>query len=220
MQGHFITFEGVEGSGKTSVIQALARHLQSKGIPYITTREPGGSTGAEEIRNIILKGKTNRWDSITELLLMFASRRDHYVRTIKPALEAGKFVICDRFADSSFAIQGYAHGIDIKHIEYLYKLCVGDFKPDTTIILDIKAQSGLSRTKSRISLDPEDRFEKFGVTFHNKVREGFLKIAENDPERCVIVDASHPLHIVQEKVIEIISNKFSFGEIESKRKFY
>ncbi len=190
--GRFITVEGGEGAGKSTQIDRLATSLGSARIPVLVTREPGGCPGAEEIRTLLVRGATDRWDPVTEALLHFAARREHLLHAVWPALKKGTWVISDRFADSTMAYQGYGHRLGRQSIATLYDLVVGDFRPDLTIILDLPVELGLARSGRRLSADesPEDRYERMNDSFHRRVRDGFLEIAKREPERCALVDAS------------------------------
>lgn len=191
--GKLITFEGGEGVGKSTQIARLAAALKLSGVEAIATREPGGSPGAEEIRNLLVTGATGRWDSVSETLLVFAARRDHLVRKILPALVDGRWVLCDRFTDSTLAYQGYGHGMERDQIESLHKLVCDFLKPDLTLILDLPAETGLARAGARRAAAGEAgtsaRFEQLDTKFHSRVREGFLEIASHDTKRCVVIDA-------------------------------
>ncbi|MEL0105891.1 MAG: dTMP kinase [Rhodospirillaceae bacterium] len=187
-KGKFITFEGGEGSGKSTQIKLLVQSLKEAGIDVLQTREPGGSPGAEIIRHLLVEGDPDQWDGLTEALLNYSARHEHLRETVQPALEAGKWVVSDRFADSTFAYQGYGHGLDLETIRRLHELVVGDFKPDLTLILDVPVDIGLSRAASRN--DQEDRYERMDIEFHERVRQGFLEIAKKDPGRCIVIDAS------------------------------
>ena len=186
-RGRFITFEGGEGSGKSTQLRALARRLEIAGTPYIETREPGGSEGAEKIRALIVRGKTCDWDALSEYFLLSAARRDHIVRTIVPALEKGTWVLCDRYMDSSRVYQGL-RGLDTDFMEDVYAHLSGGLVPDLTFILDMDPRAGLARAMARG--DAEDRFEKMGSAFHTQVREAFLALGKAFPGRCVVMDAS------------------------------
>ncbi|MBO6807262.1 dTMP kinase [Thalassospira sp.] len=201
--GLFISFEGGEGSGKSTQIRCLEKWFRDQGQDIVVTREPGGSPGAEEIRNLILTGDPGRWDPVTEALLMFASRRDHVERTIRPALDSGKIVLCDRFADSSVAYQGYGHGLGADYIRKLWQLAIGDFKPDLTLIFDLPLELGLERASERFAnvSAAEDRFERMGLEFHQRLRDGFREIASDEKDRCQIIDASGDIETVSERVI-------------------
>lgn len=207
--GRFITLEGGEGAGKSTHIGLLANHLRGRGIDVLTTREPGGSPGAELIRKLLVEGPTDAWDGATEALLMFAARRDHLVRTVWPALARGQWVISDRFADSTRAYQGDGHGFDLAQIETLYRLAVGDFQPDLTLILDLPVEAGLARTHGRGG--KENRYERLGTAFHQRVREGFQRIAAAEPARCVVVDADAPVEIVGARVRQAVAERLGVG---------
>lgn len=203
-KGYFITFEGGEGCGKSTQIKLFTEYLQKKGIPCLLTREPGGSQGAEEIRALLLKGETSKWDKITEILLFSAARRDHLVKKIWPALEQGTTVISDRFADSTMAYQGYGYGINeasIQMVNDTYKMIAGDFEPDLTFILDIAPEVGINRSMARSGND-EQRFEHMDLTFHHNLRNGFLKIASQNPKRYAVIDASGSIDQVHQDIIK------------------
>lgn len=204
MRGKFITFEGGEGAGKSTQIAKLSAYLTAKNIPNIITREPGGNDSAELIRNLLVKGATDRWNPITELLLMFASRADHWHKRIKPSLDNNIWVLCDRFADSSTAYQGYGHGIDQTFIKELYKQSVGAQEPDITFIFDIDPVVGLKRSQDRLSAhkSDENRFESLNTEFHERIRNGFLEIAKNHPHRCHIIDAEQDIDTLFSEIIE------------------
>jgi dTMP kinase len=187
-RGRFITFEGGEGAGKSTQVRRLAEALRDEGLMVVTTREPGGSPGAEAIRALLVEGDTNRWDGVAEALLHFAARRDHLVKTVWPALEQGAWVISDRFADSTLAYQGFGHGLDPEVITSLYRVAVGHFAPDLTLILDLPVEKGLERAGSRGGA--EDRYERMGLGFHQRLRQGFLGIAASNPMRCAVIDAA------------------------------
>ena len=206
-KGFFITLEGGDGCGKTTQRQMLVDFLQKQGIDFICTREPGGSPAAEEIRQIILSGGKEKWDSISETLLFFAARRSHLVETIWPALNAGKWVISDRFADSTMAYQGYgrADGLLKKSdIENLYSLVAGDFKPDLTIILDMEPETALTRVSQR---GEKDRMEGMDLSFHHNLRNAFLDIAKNEPTRCVVINANQTAEQVHADIVKAISER-------------
>lgn len=186
-QGRFITFEGGEGTGKSTQVARLVERLRERGLEVVQTREPGGSPGAEDIRAIALNGDPGRWSATTETLLMFAARSDHLERTIRPALEAGRWVVCDRFADSSRAYQGVGGGTPADFIEALDAAIVGATQPDLTLVFDLPVKVGLERAFGRGLF--ETRFESKGLEFHERLRRGFLEIAAAHPERCVVIDA-------------------------------
>lgn len=205
-KGKFITFEGCEGSGKTTQSKLLFEKLTActdkTGINVLWTREPGGSQGAEEIRSLLVKGDVHRWAPSTEALLMFAARDDHWKTCIEPALEAGTWVICDRFADSSYAYQGYGKGVPLDFLDMLYKNTVGTRHPDRTYLCDVPVDVGLMRAYSRMSAhqSKEDRFEGLGKAFHENVRAGFLALAQKDPDRFCVLDATFEQDTVQTNV--------------------
>lgn len=182
----FITFEGVDGCGKSTQIRRLADRLMSQGQACILTREPGGSTGAEEIRALVLEGEPDRWSPEVESLLFTAARRDHLEKTIRPAMSAGKVVLCDRFADSTRVYQGVSRGDLRGFVNDLHALAIG-VEPDITVLLDIDPQKSHTRALAREG--GELRFESFGLKMQQKMRSGFLELAQNDPVRFVVVDA-------------------------------
>lgn len=187
-RGRFITLEGGEGAGKSTQLRRLAEALREEGVMVVTTREPGGSPGAEAIRALLVEGDVARWDGITEAMLHFAARRDHLVKTVWPALERGAWVISDRFADSTLAYQGFGHGLDAEVIGALYRIAVGHFAPDLTLVLDLPVEKGLERAGARGGA--EDRYERMGLGFHQRLRQGFLGIAAANPLRCAVIDAA------------------------------
>ncbi len=187
-RGRFITFEGGEGSGKSTHVKRLAQGLAAAGIDVLTTREPGGTPGAEAIRSLLLEGEAGRWDPTAEALLHYAARRDHVSRVIRPALDAGRWVISDRFADSSMAYQGFGLGLGREALETLQGLALGDFQPDLTVVLDLPVETGLDRAGGQGH--GADRYQRLSVEFHRRVRQGFLEIAAREPERCVVIDAA------------------------------
>jgi dTMP kinase len=187
-RGQFITFEGGEGAGKSTQVLRLVADLRARGIDVIQTREPGGSPGAEAIRTLVVSGDADRWSARTEALLMFASRSDHLEKTIRPALDAGVWVVCDRFADSSRAYQGAGGGAAPEFIEALERAVVGEDQPVLTLILDLPVAVGLERALARGQADT--RFESQGLAFHQRLRDGFGEIARHYPERCRVIDAT------------------------------
>lgn len=197
-QGRFITFEGGEGTGKSTQVARLVERLRARDLEVVQTREPGGSQGAEEIRNLALNGDAGRWSATTETLLMYAARSDHLERTIRPALEAGRWVVCDRFADSSRAYQGAGGGTPAEFIETLDAAIVGDTQPDLTLVFDLPVEVGLERAFGRGLF--ETRFESKGLEFHERLRRGFLAIAAAHPERCVVIDADGDQETVEARV--------------------
>jgi len=187
-RGRFITFEGGEGTGKSTQLRRLADRLRSEGRIVVATREPGGSPGAETIRDLLVNGAADRWSPVTETLLMYAARRDHIERVIAPALARGDWVVCDRFADSTRAYQGAAGGTDPALIAALEAHVLGEVRPDLTLVLDLPVETGLARAASRPGA--ETRFESKGQAFHARLREAFLAIAVAEPGRCAVIDAA------------------------------
>jgi dTMP kinase len=205
--GRFITFEGGEGAGKSTQIARLADWLRGRGMDVLVTREPGGAPGAEMIRKLLVEGSPERWEPMTEVLLHYAARRDHLARTVWPALDRGRWVLSDRFADSTVVYQGHAQGIATDHIGRLHALVVGDFSPDLTLVLDVPVEAGLARAAARRGV--EGRYETFGPAFHQKVRDGFLAIAAAEPQRCVVIDATGEIDAVAEAVRQAVADRFS-----------
>ncbi len=206
MAGRFITLEGGEGTGKSTQIRRLAAALEQRGIKVLATREPGGSPGAEQIRKLMVEGEPGRWDAITETLLAYAARADHVARTIGPALLADTWVISDRFNDSTFAYQGVGRGVPRETIRRIDAAVLDDFQPDLTLILDLDVTLGLQRALSRGAA--ENRFEKFGLEFHEKLRQAFLDIAKRSPERCRVIDAGGTEDEVAEAIFTAVSRRF------------
>jgi len=197
-RGLFITFEGGEGTGKSTQVGLLVDRLRALGCDVVRTREPGGSPGGEVIRDLVVSGSADRWSARTELLLMFAARSDHLERTIRPALEAGQWVVCDRFADSSRAYQGLAGGAEAAFVDALDRYVVGTDQPDLTLVFDLPAEVGLDRALSRSQDDT--RFESKGLAFHERLRTAFTQIAVQHPERCRLIDATGSIDEVQSRV--------------------
>lgn len=207
--GSFITFEGGEGAGKSTQIKRLAARLEALSIPVTLTREPGGSPGAEEIRTLLVTGEGDRWSGLSESLLHFAARADHLERLIKPARLRGDWVLCDRFADSTLAYQGGGHGLNGAAIQTLYDLVVGEQGPELTLILDLPVEAGLARAASRG--EGEDRYEKMGLAFHERLRAAFLEIACQNPQRCVVIDATFDIDTVEDTIWTAVSKRFSLS---------
>jgi dTMP kinase len=197
--GFFITFEGGEGTGKTTQLAKLAAALEKKGVDVLCTREPGGSPEAEVIRDELVSGDSGKWSPLAEALLMNAARDSHLRKTIRPALALGKTVLCDRFLDSTRAYQGAAGGVDMKLIAALEKSVVGQTVPDLTLIFDLDPEIGLARAKLS-----EDRFERKGAEFHSRLNAAFREIARGEPERCRIIDASAPPDAVFAAIMKIV----------------
>lgn len=199
--GLFLSFEGIDGSGKSTQARMLAEFLENSGCPVVLTREPGGSPGAEEIRNLVLQGDADRWSAETEILLFTAARRDHMERTILPALAAGKIVICDRFADSTRMYQGLSRGNLRECVDQLHSLMIPR-DPDKTILIDMDPSVGLSRAKSRNGV--EERFEDFGVALQEKMRQGFLDLADEFSSRFAVINGLQELDDVQRDVRKVV----------------
>ena len=208
-RGRFITMEGGEGAGKSTQLELLAAALDRTGIAVRRTREPGGSAGAEAIRTLLLEGADERWDAVSEALLLYASRRDHVARLIAPALERGVWVICDRFADSTLAYQGYGRGLPLTDLAVLHRLALGDFAPDLTLILDLPVEEGLARAARRTQ--STDRFERLDRAFHERLREGFRQIAAAEPQRCVLIDAAGDRDSVHRVVLAAVSDRLGIS---------
>ena len=171
----------------------------------MTTREPGGAPGAELIRRLLVEGGADRWDAVTEALLHYAARRDHLRQTIGPALARGAWVLCDRFADSTLAYQGYGHGLGAEAIAPLHDLVAGNLRPDLTLILDLPVATGLARAAAR--RDTENRYEAMDIAFHERVRRGFLAIAAAEPDRCVVVDADRAVDEVASDILAAVQDR-------------
>ena len=202
-KGLFVSFEGIDGSGKSTQARRLADSLTARGYQTVLTREPGGSAGAEEIRALVLQGDPDRWSAETELLLFTAARRDHLERTIRPALAAGQIVICDRFADSTRMYQGLSRGDLRGAVDQLHELMIGQ-EPDITVLIDMDPAAGLARAKSRQTV--EERFEDFGVTLQEKMRAGFLALAQEFPDRIHVIDGNRPEGEVAQDVLAAVDS--------------
>ncbi|MGC1496393.1 MAG: dTMP kinase [Sulfitobacter sp.] len=203
-QGLFISFEGIDGSGKSTQTRLLADHLRAQGRDVVLTREPGGSRGAEEIRALVLQGEPDRWSAETEILLFTAARRDHLERTIRPALAAGKVVICDRFADSTRMYQGLSRGDLRQTVDDLHRLMIG-LEPHLTILIDMDPAKGLSRALSRQTV--EERFEDFGEELQAKMRFGFLALAKEFETRFSVIDGGRSIDDVAKDVINVVTSR-------------
>lgn len=202
LKGKFITFEGVEGAGKSTQSKLLVEYLNNNNIEAVWTREPGGCEGAEEIRKLLINGAVNKWDGITELLLMYAARRDHTEKKIKPLLKEGKVVVSDRYFDSTMAYQGYGYELDLNKIKQVQKIVLDDFRPDITFVLDLDVKKGLERTDIR---GEKNRYEDMKVDFHNRVRNGFLNIAKENSERVKLINVENKsIEELQKNILEFL----------------
>lgn len=207
----FITFEGGEGAGKSTQVQALAQRLREHGLGVIETREPGGVPGGELIRELLVTGPTDRWSPLSEALLHYAARQEHLEELIRPALDQEQWVISDRFADSTAAYQGSAEGVSPDVLKALYELVVGTTKPDMTFILDIPVEEGLRRAEARGM--EENRYEQMGVAYHERIRQAFLLIAEREPDRCVVIDGTMDPTAVSARVWSAVHGRWR-GELD------
>jgi dTMP kinase len=211
MRGRFITFEGGEGSGKSTHARLLADRLEQVGIGVVLTREPGGSAGAEIIRHILLSGIAKPLGAETEAILFAAARDDHVRATILPALVAGQWVICDRFIDSTRVYQGVLGKVDAKLIRGLERVTVGGAMPDLTFLLDVPANVGLARATRRRGAGTTDRFESESIGFHETLREAYLVLAAKEPKRCVVIDGRAPREVVAERIWTTIEARLHPG---------
>jgi|TARA_B100000965_G_scaffold181948_1_gene151862 dTMP kinase len=206
MASQFITFEGGEGSGKSSQINILKSKLIDKGIDVVCTREPGGTPSAEILRELVTTGEVNKWEPMTEALLMFASRYEHTKNLIIPSLENGKWVLCDRFYHSTYAYQGLGHGLGLEAMEALKKISIGEIEPDLVFFLDIDPMEGIKRTMGRHT--NEDRFEKMDISFHTKLRNAFLGFSKTYSENSVVINASQEINKISDIIFEEIEKRF------------
>ena len=204
-RGRFISFEGGEGAGKTTQIRRLSERLAPTVGEVVLTREPGGSAGAEALRDLLVRGDTDRWSPMSETLILYAAREDHLERLIRPALARGAWVLSDRFADSTRAYQGAGGGAPADFIAALEAAVVGGARPDLTLILDLPVDDGLARAAARGG--GEERFERKGRAFHERLREGFLEIARAEPQRCVVVDAAAPPDQVSRQIWAVVRSR-------------
>jgi dTMP kinase len=204
MRGRFITFEGGEGTGKSTHAAMLAHRLKSLGIGVLLTREPGGSPGAEIIRHVILSGAAKPLGAETEAILFAAARDDHVSTSIQPALESGTWVLCDRFVDSTRIYQGVVGQVDPRLIHALERITIGDMKPDLTLILDVPAEAGLARASKRRGAAGADRFEGEALGFHEKLRAAYRQLATHEGDRCVLIDATAPREKVAEQIWKVV----------------
>ena len=205
-KGYFISFEGIDGSGKSTQIELLAKFLKNLSFEVVITREPGGSVGGEQIRNLLLQGETDRWSAETEILLFTAARRDHLERIILPALGDGKIVICDRFTDSTRMYQGM-RGSNLRNLVELLNEKVIKCEPDLTIIIDINPETALKRAKSRKTV--EERFEDFGVELQIKMRQGFIKLSKEFNNRIEVVDGQQSVDELTQDICTLVKARIS-----------
>lgn len=215
--GRFITLEGGEGAGKSTQVRRLLARLQAAGIDAIGTREPGGSTGAEIMRHLILSGAAKPLGPLAEATLFAAARADHLDATIRPALARGAWVVCDRFADSTRVYQGALGNVDPRLIAALEEVTVGETRPDLTLILDLPADEGLARAAARSGRDA-DRFESEGLSFHRALREAFRALALSEPERCLLIDASGTAEAVEEAIWQAVSTRLKLPASRRRRR--
>jgi dTMP kinase len=219
LPNRFITFEGGEGGGKTTQIRLLAETLKAAGQSVHLTREPGGAPGAEDIRRLLVEGEPGRWTAESEALLHFAARADHLARVIRPALASGQWVLCDRFADSTIAYQGYGHGLDLAWLQALRQHVVGPSEPGLTLILDLPVDTGLARAAARAAshqqatstTSAEDRYERMDRSFHQRLRDGFLALAKADAARCKVINADRPVEAVAADLRNLVAQRFSLS---------
>ncbi len=204
-RGRFITLEGGEGAGKTTLARSLAQRLEAAGVEAVVTREPGGTLNAEAVRALLVEGEADRWSPMAETLLLYAARRDHLERLIEPALARGAWVISDRFADSTRAYQGAAGRLDPARIEAIHAAALDGFEPDLTLIVDLDPQTGLERTRSRG--EAATRFERHPPDFHARLRQGFLDIAARHPARCAVIHGAAPAETVLTAALAILRDR-------------
>ncbi len=212
-RGRFITLEGGEGAGKSTQARVLAERLEKTGLAVTVTREPGGSSGGEEIRRLLVEGAVDRWTPMSEALLHYAARVDHVARLIEPDLADGRWVISDRFSDSTLAYQGFGHELGFEAMLRLHQASLGDFRPDVTVVLDLPVDVGLARAQTGgAGTAREDRYERMGTAFHERLRQGFLHIAARFPERCVVVDATQDVDAVAEDIWRAVRDTLKVDE--------
>ncbi len=217
MRGRFITFEGGEGGGKSTHAKMLAGRLEAGGLDVVLTREPGGSPGAEIIRHVLLSGMAKPLGAETETILFAAARDDHVRNTIAPAIEAGKWVICDRFMDSTRVYQGAIGNVDLRLIKGLERVTVGDLVPDLTIVLDVPPEVGLKRASDRRGNANADRFESEAIGFHEALRRAYAQLAELEPQRCILIDATQTPEAVQSLIWAAVMMRLQPPQLERRR---
>ena len=202
-----ITFEGGEGSGKTTQSQILYNALKEKGFEVIKTREPGGTKFAEIIREILVQGESNKINNISELLLFAAARADHVQKVIKECLKDNKIVICDRFTDSTLAYQGYAGNLDLDLVKKVNRISIGEISPDLTFVFDIDPTLGIERALGENN--KETRFEEKDIMYHKKIRDGYIDIARDNPDRCVVIDGTNGIEQISKNILELTLDKIN-----------
>ncbi len=211
MKGKFITLEGGDGCGKSTQTKLLAQYLESKGIYCVVSKEPGGTPEGKVIRELLVTGDKDKFDPISEALLYYADRRCHLNKIIWPALNAGQWVISDRYADSTEAYQyyGYDKRVPYEVLDNLYNIVAGEFKPDLTIILDMNPEKSMQRSFAKAEMSPvkELRFESRNLIFHHNLRRGFLEIAKREPERCVVIDADTDINTLHKRIIDVVAQR-------------
>ena len=207
-RGRFITFEGGEGSGKSTQIKLLADNLTRSKVRVLVTREPGGSPGAEIVRHLVLSGMGKILGAGGEALLFAAARDDHVHNVIAPALQQGQWVLCDRFTDSTRVYQGKLGNADINLIRAMERVTIGELAPDLTIILDVPAELGLARAANRRGLEAPDRFEAEGINFHRRLREAYRQVATDEPDRCALIDATADIETIARRVWSVVESRF------------
>ena len=219
LKGFFITIEGIEGSGKTTQIKALGEELESRGFAVRMTREPGGTGIGDGLRAVLLHPDNRAMSALTELFLYAAARAQHVEEVIKPALENGHVLLCDRFSDATYAYQGFARRLDIELVERVNRAAQAGLEPDLTVLLDCPVETGLKRSLARLEeegkADLESRFEQESVAFHERVREGYLALAKRNPERVMVLDANKPQAALTEEIIRLVLERIS-GSVGSR----
>lgn len=215
MTGRFITFEGGEGCGKSTQLHLLQEYLQKRQIDVISTKEPGGTEIGLELRRLLVTGDKDKMDAIAETLLYYADRRIHMTKKVWPAMAEGKWVLSDRFADSTVAYQyyGYNKKVEKSVLDNLYQVAVGDFKPDLTIILDIDVEVGLNRSFAKAAgmAEKETRHESRGLEFHQLLRQGFLEIAKQEPQRCVVLNADKSIEELHREIVQVVNERLGLA---------
>jgi dTMP kinase len=204
-RGRLITFEGGEGAGKSTQVARLAASLRAAGLAVVATREPGGTPGGEAIRGLLVEGSPGRWSPPAETLLLLAARHDHVLRVIEPAMAAGRWVLCDRFTDSTRVYQGIAGAVGLGLVDELHRMILGDLQPDLTLVLDLPVPVGLARRRASSG---ENRFERMPEDYHERVRAGFLAIARGASGRCVVIDAGHSEETVGRRIRAVVDARF------------